>query len=264
MTNELVKRPLIKKIRKVFLSNWRLYVLLLPALLWLFVFRYTPMYGLTLAFKDFSIRKGILDSPWVGLKYFRQFFSTSIAWTLVKNTLILSLESLAFVFPIPIIFALFLNQLRYSKFKKIVQTISFAPYFISNVVVISIMTVILAPGNGFVNIFLQSLGCEPLMLMTKPEYFRPMYIISEIWQTMGFNAIVYIAALTGVSPDLHEAAIVDGANKLQRIFYIDIPNRYTDNHADNHYHAHHDGRQYHDGRLRKGLSDAERYEYVRQ
>ena len=223
MTNELVKRPLIKKIRKVFLSNWRLYVLLLPALLWLFVFRYTPMYGLTLAFKDFSIRKGILDSPWVGLKYFRQFFSTSIAWTLVKNTLILSLESLAFVFPIPIIFALFLNQLRYSKFKKIVQTISFAPYFISNVVVISIMTVILAPGNGFVNIFLQSLGCEPLMLMTKPEYFRPMYIISEIWQTMGFNALVYIAALTGVSPDLHEAAIVDGANKLQRIFYIDIP-----------------------------------------
>lgn len=174
MTNELVKRPLIKKIRKVFLSNWRLYVLLLPALLWLFVFRYTPMYGLTLAFKDFSIRKGILDSPWVGLKYFRQFFSTSIAWTLVKNTLILSLESLAFVFPIPIIFALFLNQLRYSKFKKIVQTISFAPYFISNVVVISIMTVILAPGNGFVNVFLQSLGCEPLMLMTKPEYFRPM------------------------------------------------------------------------------------------
>ena len=223
MTNELVKRPLIKKIRKVYLSNWRLYVLLLPALLWLFVFRYTPMYGLTLAFKDFSIRKGILGSPWVGLKYFRQFFSTSIAWTLVKNTLILSLESLAFVFPIPIIFALFLNQLRYSKFKKIVQTISFAPYFISNVVVISIMTVILAPGNGFVNIFLQSLGCEPLMLMTKPEYFRPMYIISEIWQTMGFNAIVYIAALTGVSPDLHEAAIVDGANKLQRIFYIDIP-----------------------------------------
>ena len=176
MTNELVKRPLIKKIRKVFLSNWRLYVLLLPALLWLFVFRYTPMYGLTLAFKDFSIRKGILDSPWVGLKYFRQFFSTSIAWTLVKNTLILSLESLAFVFPIPIIFALFLNQLRYSKFKKIVQTISFAPYFISNVVVISIMTVILAPGNGFVNIFLQSLGCEPLMLMTKPEYFWITFI----------------------------------------------------------------------------------------
>lgn len=260
MTNELVKRPLIKKIRKVFLSNWRLYVLLLPALLWLFVFRYTPMYGLTLAFKDFSIRKGILDSPWVGLKYFRQFFSTSIAWTLVKNTLILSLESLAFVFPIPIIFALFLNQLRYSKFKKIVQTISFAPYFISNVVVISIMTVILAPGNGFVNVFLQSLGCEPLMLMTKPEYFRPMYIISEIWQTMGFNAIVYIAALTGVSPDLHEA----GNCRRSKQAAADFLYRYTDDHADNHYHAHHDGRQYHDGRLRKGLSDAERYEYVRQ
>ena len=210
--------------RRIVARNWRLYILLLPALIWLIVFCYSPMYSVTLAFKDFSIRKGILNSPWAGLKYFRQFFSTSIASQVIKNTLILSLQSLVFVFPIPILFALLLNQLRLRRFKKFVQTVSFAPYFISNVVVVSIMTIILAPSNGFVNVMLQNLfGTEPLMFMTRPEYFRPMYIISQVWQTMGLNAIVYIAALAGVSPDLHEAAIVDGANKLQRIYYIDIP-----------------------------------------
>ena len=210
--------------RRIVARNWRLYILLLPALIWLIVFCYSPMYGVTLAFKDFSIRKGILNSPWAGLKYFRQFFSTSIASQVIKNTLMLSLQSLVFVFPIPILFALLLNQLRLRRFKKFVQTVSFAPYFISNVVVVSIMTIILAPSNGFVNVMLQNLfGTEPLMFMTRPEYFRPMYIISQVWQTMGLNAIVYIAALAGVSPDLHEAAIVDGANKLQRIYYIDIP-----------------------------------------
>ena len=210
--------------RRIVARNWRLYILLLPALIWLIVFCYSTMYGVTLAFKDFSIRKGILNSPWAGLKYFRQFFSTSIASQVIKNTLILSLQSLVFVFPIPILFALLLNQLRLRRFKKFVQTVSFAPYFISNVVVVSIMTIILAPSNGFVNVMLQNLfGTEPLMFMTRPEYFRPMYIISQVWQTMGLNAIVYIAALAGVSPDLHEAAIVDGANKLQRIYYIDIP-----------------------------------------
>lgn len=182
------------------------------------------MYGVTLAFKDFSIRKGIMNSPWAGLKYFRQFFSTSIASQVVTNTLTLSLVSIAFVFPVPIIFALLLNQLRQKKFKKVVQTVSFAPYFVSNVVVVSIMTIILAPSNGFVNVLLQQLtGCEPKLFMTRPEYFRPLYIISQLWQSMGFNAIVYIAALAGVSPEYHEAAIVDGANKLQRIWYIDIP-----------------------------------------
>lgn len=217
------KGGVCKRARRLVAKNWRLYVLLLPALVWVVLFRYVPLYGLTLAFRDFSLRKGILNSPWAGLKYFRQFFSTNIASVLVKNTIVLSVESLLFVFPIPILFALLLNQLRFKRFKKFVQTASFAPYFISNVVVVSILTIILAPSNGFVNVFLQSLGSEPLMLMTKPEYFRPIYILSEIWQTMGLNAIVYIAALAGVSPDLHEAAIVDGANKLQRILYIDVP-----------------------------------------
>lgn len=213
-----------KKLTKLISRNWRLYVLMLPAIVWVLVFCYYPMYGVTLAFKDFSIRKGILNSPWAGLKYFEQFFSTSIAGQIVTNTVVLSLETLIFVFPVPIIFALLLNQLRAKRFKKIVQTVSFAPYFVSNVVVVSILTIILAPSNGFVNIILQNLtGCEPKLFTTRPEYFRPLYIISQLWQTMGLNAIVYIAALAGVSPDLHEAAIVDGANKLQRIWYIDIP-----------------------------------------
>lgn len=217
-----VKRQ--NKAVRIISRNWRLYVLLLPALIWVAIFCYYPMYGVTLAFKDFSIRKGIINSPWAGLKYFEQFFSTSVAGQIVSNTLILSLETLLFVFPLPIIFALLLNQLRARRFKKAVQTISFAPYFVSNVVVVSIMTIILAPSNGFVNVLLQQMtGCEPKLFMTRPEYFRPLYIISQLWQTMGLNAIVYIAALAGVSPDYHEAAIVDGANKLQRIWYIDIP-----------------------------------------
>lgn len=204
-------------------KNWQLYVLLLPALIWLAIFCYVPMYGILLAFKDFSIRKGITASPWAGLKYFEQFFSTAVAGTLIKNTLMLSLLSLLVVFPLPILFALLLNQLQSKRFKKFVQTASFAPYFVSNVVVVSIMTVILAPSSGFVNVLLQSLGSEPIMFMTRPEYFRPLYVVSQVWQSMGFNAIVYLAALTGISPDLHEAAIVDGANKLQRIVHIDIP-----------------------------------------
>ena len=204
-------------------KNWQLYVLLLPALIWLAIFCYVPMYGILLAFKDFSIRKGIAASPWAGLKYFEQFFSTAVAGTLIKNTLMLSLLSLLVVFPLPILFALLLNQLQSKRFKKFVQTASFAPYFVSNVVVVSIMTVILAPSSGFVNVLLQSFGSEPIMFMTRPEYFRSLYVVSQVWQSMGFNAIVYLAALTGISPDLHEAAIVDGANKLQRIIHIDIP-----------------------------------------
>lgn len=204
--------------------HWQLYVLLLPALAYVLIFCYYPMYGVTLAFKNFSIRKGILNSPWAGFKYFEQFFSTSAAGQIVTNTMVLSFETILFVFPIPIIFALLLNQLRFRGFKKVVQTISFAPYFVSNVVVVSIMTIILAPSNGFINVILQQLtGCEPKLFTTRPEYFRPLYIISQLWQTMGLNAIVYIAALAGVNPEYHEAAIVDGANKIQRIWYIDIP-----------------------------------------
>lgn len=210
-------------ISRLFKHNWQLYILLLPSLVILIIFMYVPMYGVVIAFKDYNAKLGIMGSPWVGLKYFQQFFSTSIAKTTIVNTFALGFLTLLFSFPIPIIFALLLNQLRSDGFRRFVQTASYAPYFISNVVVVSIMAVILAPSSGFVNHIIVSLGGQPKLFMSRPEYFRPLYVISGIWQTMGFNAIIYLAALTAVSPEYHEAAVVDGASKLQRIIHIDIP-----------------------------------------
>jgi putative aldouronate transport system permease protein len=206
--------------------NWRLYVLMLPALVWVTVFMYTPMYGLIISFKDFRARSGITGSPWAQpvFKHFAAFFSTNIAWTTISNTLLLSLLTLLISFPVPVVFALLLNQIKNSAARKTIQTISYAPYFISTVVVVSILMVILSPGSGFVNTIITAIsGGDPVLFMSRPEYFRPVYIISNIWQSMGFSAIIYIAALVGISPDLYEAAIVDGANKFQRIIHIDIP-----------------------------------------
>jgi putative aldouronate transport system permease protein len=208
---------------RIWSKNWRLYLLVLPALTWLAVFMYAPLYGVLIAFKDFKPRVGIMGSPWAGLKYFEQFFSTNVARNLITNTLMLSLQQLIFFFPVPIIFALLLNQITGRRYKKFIQTISYAPYFISNVVIVSIMMVILAPGGGFVNIMLQRLGSQPIFFMSMPEYFRPLYIASTVWQMMGFNAMIYIAALTSISPDYYEAAMVDGALKYQRVLHIDLP-----------------------------------------
>ena len=209
-------------IKKILFRNWQLYILLLPALVWLIIFAYAPMYGVLIAFKDYNSKFGILGSPWAGLKYFRQFFSTNIFSQTLKNTLILSVSQLAVGFPVPVFFALLLNQLWSARMKKVVQTVSYAPYFISNVVVVSILSVVMAPG-GFVNGFIKSAGGDAILFMSLPKYFRPLYVGSGVWQSMGFNAIIYLAALSGVSPDLHEAAIVDGATKIKRIWHIDLP-----------------------------------------
>ena len=208
------------------LNNWRLYVIMLPALAWVAVFAYTPMYGLVIAFKDFRPRLGILRSPWTEplFKHFNDFFSTSIAWNVIANTIILSVLTLLISFPVPIIFALLLNQIKRKGVRKAIQTVSYAPYFVSSVVVVSILSVILSPGTGFVNtIVVFFTRGDPILFMTRPEYFRSIYIVSVIWRTMGFSAIIYIAALAGVSQDLYEAAIVDGATRLDRIIHIDIP-----------------------------------------
>lgn len=206
------------------LSSWQLYVLLLPALLWLLFFAYYPMYGVIIAFKDFKARSGILGSPWASpiFKYFQQFFTTSIAVTAIKNTILLSLEQLVISFPIPIIFALLLNQIRSAKAKKVVQTISYAPYFLSNVILVCIMQMLFS-ANGIINNAIVAMGGNVQSFLSGEQYFRPMYIGSTIWQQMGFQAIVYIAALTGISSDFYEAAVIDGATKFQRIIYIDIP-----------------------------------------
>ncbi len=206
------------------LQSWQLYVLLLPALVWLFTFAYYPMYGLIIAFKDFRIRAGILASPWATpiFKYFEQFFSTSIAVNAITNTILLSLYQLIFSFWVPIVFALLLNQIRNSRMKKTVQTISYAPYFLSNVVLVSVIYVLFS-ANGVVNSLIVEGGGAVKLFTSQAQYFRPMYIGSTIYQTMGFNAIIYIAALTGISPEYYEAAMIDGASKLKRIWYIDIP-----------------------------------------
>ena len=212
-------KGLAKRLRRC----WQLWVLLLPALAWLAVFCYAPMYGLLIAFKDYKANLGILMSPWAGLKYFRQFFSTDIAFRSILNTLRISIASLLWSFPVPILFALLLNQLPSRRFRKFVQTVSFAPYFISAVVLVGVLKIILSPTTGFVNVFLNRFGMGGKMFMARAEYFLPVYILSGIWQSMGFNAIIYISALTTVDAQLYEAAIIDGATKFQRILYIDLP-----------------------------------------
>ena len=199
------------KLKKA-LSCWQLYILLIPALIWLIVFAYYPMYGLIIAFKDFKGRMGIMGSPWADpiFKYFKMFFSTSIAMTAIKNTIIISLESLIIGFPIPVIFALLLNQVQRSGPRRIIQTISYAPYFMSNVVVVSLISVLFS-ANGLVNHAVMGAGGKAIMFTSLPEYFRKLFIGSNIWQTMG------------ISPEYYEAATMDGASRFQKILYIDLP-----------------------------------------
>ena len=206
------------------LEKWQLYVLLLPALLWLAVFAYYPMYGLLIAFKDYKGRMGILGSPWAAplLKHFETFFSTSIAVNAIWNTVIVSLLTLAVGFPIPIIFALLLNQIRHAKLRKTIQTISYAPYFLSTVIIVSLISMLFS-ANGLINGIITDLGGSEVFFTSLPEWFRPLYVGSSVWQSMGFNAIIFIAALVGISPDYYEAAIMDGATRFQRILRIDIP-----------------------------------------
>lgn len=213
-------RSLIQRI----LLSWQLYVLLVPALIWLFLFAYYPMYGLIIAFKDFKIRAGILASPWANplFKHFTNFFSTTIASTTIINTILLSVYQLLFSFWVPVVFALLLNQIRSNGARKAIQTISYAPYFLSNVVLVCIISVLFS-STGVVNSILTSMGMKIQNFTSEAQYFRPLYIGSSIWQSMGFNAIIYIAALSSISPELYEAALIDGANKFQRVWYIDLP-----------------------------------------
>lgn len=209
------------KLKKI-LTNYQLYLFLLPALIYFIVFHYVPMYGVLIAFKDFVATKGIMGSPWVGFKHFERFFDSYQFWSLIKNTLGLSVTQLVVGFPLPIFLALMLNQMRSEKSKRFVQTVVYAPHFIS-VVVLAGMIYVFFSNNGLINNMILMLGGDPISFMAKPEWFKPLYIASGVWQETGWAAIIYLAALAGVSPELHEAAIMDGANKWQRIFHVDIP-----------------------------------------
>lgn len=212
------KTHLLKRIKK----TWQLWIFVLPALIGLLIFSYGPMYGIVLAWKDYSPRLGILGSPNVGFAHFRRFFRSPYFIDIIKNTLVISVYGMIIGFPIPIMLALGLNQIRSLKFKKMIQTVTYAPYFISVVVLVGIINIVFAD-KGFVNQFLALFGKESILFMGSAKFWRHIYVWSGVWQSMGWNAIIYIAALSGVNPELHEAAIIDGATKLQRIIYIDLP-----------------------------------------
>jgi len=209
---------------KNFWPNRYLFLMFLPGLLYFIIFCYIPMGGIIIAFKDYSPWIGILKSPWVGLKHFQDFFSSPYAWRLIRNTLLLNIYGLIFGFPIPIIFALLLNELASEWYKKMVQTLTYFPYFLSMPIVAGLVIQLLSPSSGIINIILVKwFGREPIYFLTKPEYFRTIYISANVWRSMGYSAIIYLAALTGIDPTLYEAAIIDGANRWQRVRFITLP-----------------------------------------
>jgi putative aldouronate transport system permease protein len=214
-----IKYPL----RASFKRNYELYIFLVPALIFTIVFLYAPMYGILIAFKRFNPVMGIWGSEWVGLKYFKIFFNSYSFTLILKNTLILSFYSLIAGFPLPIILAILLHHMPSKKYKKIVQMSTYIPHFISIVVLVGMIKVFLAPDTGVINVILQKLGFESVFFMGKSKYFAHIYVWSGVWQTLGFSSIIYIAALSSISPELYEAAEVDGATLFQKIKYIDIP-----------------------------------------
>ena len=199
-----------------------LLMLVLPVS-WYVIFCYLPMFGVVIAFKDFSLRKGIWGSEWVGLAHFQRFISHPYFYRLIRNTFLLSIYSMIFSFPLPIILALMINELRSAAYKKIVQTISYLPHFISTVAIVGMVVLMLSPTTGFVNKMLTMIGIEPIYFMIEKSWFRTIYIASGVWQSVGWSAIIYLASLAGVNPELYEAATIDGATRLQRIRHINIP-----------------------------------------
>ncbi|QHW31142.1 sugar ABC transporter permease [Paenibacillus rhizovicinus] len=203
--------------------SWELYLLVLLPVLYLLIFQYIPMFGVIIAFKDFNIIKGILGSPWVGFKHFTDLFQSPNFPLLIKNTLLISLYSLLAGFPIPILLALALNEIRTGFFKRSVQMITYAPHFISTVVMVSIIILMLSPHVGVVDRLFSFLGWSDTNFMGEPKLFKSIYVWSGVWQEMGYASIIYIAALSGVDPSLYEAARMDGASRLKKILYIDLP-----------------------------------------
>jgi putative aldouronate transport system permease protein len=203
--------------------SWQLYLFLALPLAWLLVFMYYPMYGAQIAFRDFLPGRSILGSEWIGFANFTRFFESPLFVRLLSNTLWLSVYSLIIGFPIPIILALSLNQLRTGTFKRSVQMVSYAPYFISTVVMAGLILQFLDMRRGPLNLLLQALGMESIHFMGIASYFPSIYVWSGVWQNTGFGTIIYLAALSTIDPALHEAAVVDGASRLQRIWHIDIP-----------------------------------------
>ena len=210
-------------VKRKILKSWEYYLFILPTFLYIVIFSYLPMYGVQIAFKNYNPAFGMGESEWIGLKHLANFFEGFYFVRLMRNTFLLSIYSLVLGFPIPIILALMLNEIRSTKYRKLVQTTVYAPHFISTVVMVGIIHTMLSPSIGLINHILELLGQERQYFLIQPKAFRTVYVVSGIWQNMGWNAVIYLAALSAVSPELHEAATIDGASRLQRILHINIP-----------------------------------------
>lgn len=213
----------LRNLREDLKRDWQLYLLLAPMVIWFALFLYKPMTGLQIAFKDFSIFRGIEASPWVGFAHFQTLFSNDLFLRSFWNTLIISSLGLIFAFPVPIMLALMFNEVQNAVARRWAQTIVYLPHFISVVIVAGIVISFLSPSTGVVNLILRGLGFEPIYFLTQPEWFRPIFIGSSIWKEAGFDSIIYLAAIAGVSPTLYESARVDGASRWQMMWRITLP-----------------------------------------
>ena len=227
MTGRLNKQPFMARIKRIIIDYRYLNLMLLPGLAFFILFKYVPMYGILIAFRNYKGAAGgfqvIMSSPWLGLKNFEIFIQSVYCARVFKNTIIISLMRLAFSFPAPIILALLINEIRTTWFKRTVQTITYMPYFLSWVVVAGLLNTMLSPDNGAINMVIKMAGGEKIYFLTSLEWFRPILIISEIWKNVGYGSIVYLAAITGIEQEQYEAARVDGANKLQQIIHVTLP-----------------------------------------
>lgn len=204
-------------------SNWQFWLIIALPCIYALIFAYVPMGGILMAFEDYSPRRGFLGSDWVGLKHFTRFLTSTSSVQVIKNTLILGAYNLIISFPIPVILAVCINEIQSKFFKKTVQMVTYAPYFISIVVLCGMLFTMTDLRTGIFNILLGKIGIDPINFTGSPETFRHLYVWSGVWQTAGYSAIIYIAALAGVSPELKEAAVMDGASRIQRILHVDIP-----------------------------------------
>jgi putative aldouronate transport system permease protein len=222
--NETLQIRLRSPLQRHLFRYWQLYLMMILPFFYFILFKYIPMFGNILAFRRYRPGLGPFGTEWVGLRYFKMFFKDPAFWRAFRNTLTLSVLNIVFTFPLPIIFAIMLNELRSRNFKKIVQTISYMPRFISTVVVIAILSEILSPSSGLLNRFLVDVMHKtPTYFMNDPQYFRPIYIFSGAWQFTGWTAIIYLASITGINSELYEAAEIDGANRFQQIWNVTLP-----------------------------------------
>lgn len=219
----LPRRPLVERFLKNLRKYWQYYILLLPALAYFLIFCYGPMYGAQIAFRNFNARDGITGSAWVGFAHFERFFRSPYFGSLLRNTFVISIYGLLAGFPLPILLALSLNELKGTKVKKLAQTVTYAPYFISTVVMCGMLIAFLNPNTGIINKLIAALGGEPVPFLSEAALFPSIYVWSGVWQGTGWGSVIYFAALSGVDPQLLEAATLDGATRWQKIWYVNLP-----------------------------------------